>query len=740
MKMTGNNVSSFELLDDRIKRYVTNRLGWGSLTSIQEQSIPVIKEGNDTLVISPTASGKTEAVLLPIFDDIIHNDLEPLSVIYVSPLKALINDMHDRIGQWCEYFNFSVMKWHGDVNASKKRSFLKNPTDFLLITPESLEVIFMNKSKEEKRKIFKNLKYIIVDEIHYFVESDRGTQLNSLLNRISNYTNNSVVRVGLSATVGNPEKVLDWLKSSQKAEIVKDIAKRPVTFKVRCGLDTNICDILKNYANDKVLIFVHSRKDAERYYKILKKELKLRNIYVHHSSIDKEGREESEYKFKQESGFMISTSTLELGIDIGDIDIVAQISPPTNVSSFLQRIGRSGRRSNNIQKSIIFYRCDQEIFTALSEISLIKEGIIEDIKIPDKPKDIYFHQILSTIFEKRRIKKKDLFYYLKNCYSFSKIDKSEFKNIIKGMEEKEYVDSRSGYLSLGVNFEKKFGKRNFFDFYSVFCPNYEYKVKEGVLTVGTLDSFFVIHFLKEGNPFILGGVPWETIKIDHNRFIVKVKSITRKDADIPRWFTDSGVLDYLITRRIYEILLGNYTEHLKYFDNYSQIKVQEYIEHAQNIGFRKGIIPVEFVSRRNRVYIYTFAGLRVNTLLSTIFSIYHDIENPRNSPYFASFKFKDKLNLNDINNIMLNLDDIFKKQDIYDLINEITEKFVKNKFIHHLPYEDHVELKMELIYNKQDLIRLTKENTAEIIEYSKFKDWECKFYKENGEKLFDNQH
>ena len=152
--MTGSN-SSIELLDNRLKSFLANRLKWKSLNPIQEQAIPIINEKNDTLVISPTASGKTEAVLIPIFNDIISNNHEPLSVIYVSPLKALINDMNDRIEKWCDYFNLEVTKWHGDVPADKKNiKFIKKPTDFLFITPESLEVIFMNKTFEEKRKDF----------------------------------------------------------------------------------------------------------------------------------------------------------------------------------------------------------------------------------------------------------------------------------------------------------------------------------------------------------------------------------------------------------------------------------------------------------------------------------------------------------------------------------------------------------------------------------------------------------
>ena len=720
---TGKNSFALELLDDRLKGFLANRLRWKSLNSIQEEAIPVIKEKNDTLVISPTASGKTEAVLIPIFDDIIRNNLEPVSVIYVSPLKALINDMNDRIEKWCDYFNIEVTKWHGDVPRTKKSAFIKNPTDILLITPESLEVIFMNKSFHEKEKIFKNIKYIIVDEIHYFVESDRGTQLNSLLNRITKYDGS--IMVGLSATVGNPKTVSKWLKPNNPAVIVEEPSNRPIQYKVFCGSEIEICKVLSKYVDKKILIFVHSRKDAERYYNLLRKTLKIRNIYIHHSSLDRDRREDSEEKFKNlKDGFMISTSTLELGIDVGNIDIVVQIRPPHNVSSFLQRVGRSRRRYKN-QRSIIFYKNDPEIFITLAEISLIMDNHIEDIKIPKKPKDIYFHQILSSIFENGKIKQGKLFNNLKDSYVFSKMTKEDYKSILENMEDREFIQNRDGFLSLGYNFEKKFGKRNFMGFYSVFCPNLEYKVKEGGKNIGTLDAFFVVNYLNTGKQFILGGVPWKILDIDYKRFIIKVQKDRSKQVDVPDWISEGGVIDSLISRRIYEILLGNYDENLiKSFDKFSKKIIEEYIEHAKNVGFKKGIIPVEFDSKENRYYIYTFGGMRVNALLSTIFSLEYDIHSPKDTTYYSSFKFKGQASFDNIVKVINNVEEILNDPDINGLIDEKTQKFVKNKFINFLPHEDKVKLKMELLYNTEDLIRIIKNNSIKLmIGFTKFKHW-----------------
>lgn len=719
--MTGNTTDAFTLLNPRLKGFLGKRLKWKKLNPIQEKAIPVILDKKDTLVLAPTASGKTEAVLIPIFNEIISDNLEPLSVIYVSPLKALINDMYDRIEDWSDYFSLTATKWHGDVPGSKKSAFIKNPTDFLLITPESLEVILMNKSMEDKKNIFNNLRYIIVDEIHYFAESDRGTQLNSLLNRINLYVDNPVIKVGLSATVGNPELVSRWLKPDEPAEIVSSSVSRSFQYKVLNGSEIEICKVLKKYVGKKILIFVRSRKDAELYYNLLKRELNIKNIYVHHSSIDKDRREESEDKFKNlKDGFMISTSTLELGIDVGNIDIVVQIRPPNNVSSFLQRIGRSGRRSKN-QRSIIFYEDLVDILIALAEISLITDGHIEDIKIPEKPKDIYFHQILSSIFEHGKISKKELFHNLIDSYAFSKISKSEYIEILENMKEREFINENDGFLSLGYNFEKKFGKRNFLDFYAVFCPNFEYDIKEGGKNIGTLDSFFAIS-LKKGDKFILGGIPWKIMDIDYKRFVIKVNKDLSKKGEIPKWDADSGVIDYLISRRVYEILLNNFDRNLlRTFDDLSIELIEDYIQHAKYVGFKKDIIPVEIDLKSGKIYIFTFAGHKANALLSSIFNLEYEIYSVKDTAFYSSFKVKGNITFENISETINNVENTLSNPDIYSIIDEKTNKFVKNKFINFLPYDDNVKLKMELLYNSEDLINLVRENSVELVESTKFK-------------------
>lgn len=712
----------FQSLDGRIRNFITGRLKWVDLMPIQKNAIQTIKDGKDLLIISPTASGKTEAVFIPLFDNILKNNLDPLSILYVLPLKALINDIYGRMERWCEALNLTITRWHGDVNPSKKEKFIKEPTDILLITPESLESFLINKSTDAKQNIFKNLKYIVIDEIHYFAASDRGIQLNSLLNRLKRYTRDDVQRIGLSATVGNPKTVLRWLTDKEDARIIEDKNRISPEYKVIYREDPLIIETLKRYPDKKILFFVHSRKDAEKYHDMIKKDLISKNVFIHHSSIDKKIKEESEENFKRaKNGVMICTSTLELGIDIGDIDIILQNNPPLQVSSFVQRVGRSGRRRNP-PRSIIFCGDEKDVFVTLAEICLADEERLEEIKIPEKPKDIYFHQILSSIFEYGKIKKGDLFYLLHNSFVFSNIDKEEYKLLIADMIKKGFLEEYGGYLSFGPNFEKEFGKRNFIGFYSVFPSSYDFVVKEGLKDIGRIDAFFVINYLKNGSDFLLSGKNWKILEINYNKFEIKVKNTDGGEA--PRWYGTGGIMDYLVTREVYNILINNFDRNnLRYLDDASKIIIGRFQEEASRAGFEDRVIPIEFDDNERRVFIYTFGGLRVNALLSSIFKVYSGVYSIYDSPYFASFKFKDGFGIEDIKDITRNIEDIIKDEDLKMKIFERANKFVKNKFIRYLPKEDQITLKSMLLFDKCGLIDILQGNSIKLVASTSFKAW-----------------
>lgn len=708
------------LLNDRLTHFLSNKLKWTDLNEIQKKAIPEIIGSNDTLVIAPTASGKTEAVLIPIFSQLLDNNPEPMSVLYISPLKALINDMYDRIDLWGSYFNFTTTKWHGDVSKAAKNSFLNNPTDFLLITPESLEVIFMNKSKGEKEKIFKNIKYVIIDEIHYFAESDRGIQLNSLLNRISEYTLERPIKVGLSATVGNPEDVSKWINFEHPAKIIKTEGIRKFKYKLWSADIGETLKRFKKYEGKKVLIFVNSRASAEKYFQLMEN-MGFQNIFLHHSSIGKYDREEYERKFKECSfGFMISTSTLELGIDIGNIDMVIQIDPPNNMSSLLQRVGRSGRRSK-VQRSIIISN-DFDVFVSLAEIILIGEDLIENIKIPTNAKDIFFHQILSSIFEVGKLDYNKLYDNLTSCYVFSDISKDDYYSLLSDMREKDFIEKSQNFISLGYNFEKEFGKYNFSEFYGVFLPNIEYSVREGHKEIGTVDVSFAV-ILRKDSSFVLGGKLWMVESIDPAKFRIQVKRSKIKSS-IPNWGGFGPSLSYLISRKVYDVLLGNFNHDLLYTADKNFIKyLEKGLSKAKECNFIEGVIPIEFDSESNQINIFTFAGKNANNLLVLIFQFYYEVFNIEVTNFYVSFKVKDGLSFNDVENIIYDIENIIKSDTFNVSIAPFLENYQKNKFVDYLPLEDEVDIKLNSVFDYKNLIDLIANNSLIEVYDVNFDKW-----------------
>ncbi|SDA57103.1 ATP-dependent helicase Lhr and Lhr-like helicase [Methanobrevibacter millerae] len=708
-------------LDSRLLYFLSERLGWKDLNSIQNKAIPSVLDKNDTLILAPTASGKTEAALIPIFNDILSKGHEPLSVLYVSPLKALINDMYNRIERWADYFDLTVTKWHGDVSKTEKDKFIRDPSDFLCITPESLEVILMNKNDNDKENIFSNIKFILIDEIHYFADSDRGIQLNSLLNRIKKYTSEDIVTVGLSATVGNPNLIAEWINPDNPANIVRDTSGRELKYKVLPYNEFNIDTPLKRFIGRKVLIFVNSRATAELVFRILKKKLKLSNIYIHHGSINKDTREENERKFKNDAGgFMVSTSTLELGIDIGDIDVVVHLNPPSTVSSFSQRVGRSGRRSR-VQRTIILSQ-GINLIVSLAELILHHENKVEEISISTHSKDIFFHQLLSSTFEKGKAHAKELYGELKGCYAFSDIDYQDCKNMLKFMEEQEFVDINQGYISLGYNFEKVFGKRNYLEFFAVFYPSQEYKIFQGKSEVGSLDVSFATT-LKVGDEFVLAGKLWSVTSIDHNRYKVNViHSINGKNI-IPSWFSDGPPLPYLISRKVYDILLGNFDKrYLNDFKGGTGDYIKNTISKASDYGFSEGVIPVNIDSKSHEVTIFTFAGHKANNLLMKLFNLYHDTYHEMVTGFFISFKVRgNEINESDIENLIYNVSTILNEDNIELLIDQVSQDFKKNKFINYLSPADRADLKMNLFFDSEGLLDLCENNMVYFISNSIFK-------------------
>ena len=341
-------MSAFARFPPRLQEAIVSRLGWTSLRPVQDLAGEAILDGKNAVVLAPTAGGKTEASMFPALANLIENEPEGVGVIYVAPIKALLNNQEDRLGTYAEMVGLRRFVWHGDVPENERNKFKKDPAQILMTTPESLEVMLVS-PKFPVARVFKDLRMIVIDEVHAMAGTDRGAHLMSVLERLATFTTNDIQRVGLSATVGNPEYILSWLKGTSKRDgVVVNPPKEPAKRDLHVGLFETTLDLAGEASarafGKKSLFFCQSRALTESVAERMRG--RGTDVFVHHSSVSLEERRAAEERFHGgTNACIVCTSTLELGIDVGDLDLVFQANAPTTVSSFLQRMGRTGRRS-----------------------------------------------------------------------------------------------------------------------------------------------------------------------------------------------------------------------------------------------------------------------------------------------------------------------------------------------------------------------------------------------------------
>jgi ATP-dependent Lhr-like helicase len=512
--------SVFSNLHESLQQVLAQRLEWTELREVQERTYQAVSTGSDVLVIAPTAGGKSEAALIPVMDDILKNGRNGVTCLYISPLKALINDQEERFRTFCIPTSLSVMKWHGDVAKGDRSWKDGEPPHFLMITPESLEVLLQEKKLSSD---LRQVRTIIIDELHAFVESERGVHLKVLLDRMDRVTKRQVQRIGLSATAGNPGEVLAWLCDSRhKAELVMISSppkEKQFLFIVEAEEKDRINALVRVVEGKKALVFVNSRSSAEKLMKATAG--RIPNLHIHHSSISAATKKTSEEAFSsRDSACIICTSTLELGIDIGDLDVVVQVGPPNSVSSFLQRMGRSGRRGKSAYVAWILRNpCELLCSLAIIECAIRKE--VENLNPPKKPYNVLLQQIFLDVYHYSRVSRKKLTASLLSQPVFREMGQSILDEVITHLIAASYLTTDGEMLMLGTEAERVFGRSNWKDLYSVISGGGEYRAvtPEGEV-VGKLDARFVNS--RNAEEISLGGRSWSMVKCDEGHNIVVV--------------------------------------------------------------------------------------------------------------------------------------------------------------------------------------------------------------------------
>ncbi|MFK8399972.1 DEAD/DEAH box helicase [Pseudomonas sp. BGr12] len=554
--------AGFDLLDPAIQRWVW-REGWTSLRDAQERAIPALLNADrDVIIAASTAAGKTEAAFLPILTNLLKHDDPAGSVIYVSPLKALINDQWGRLETLCEELDIPVVAWHGDISASRKHRFVKSPRGILLITPESLEAMFVNRGSG-LAGVFANLRYLVVDELHAFIGSERGKQLQSLLHRIELVVERTVPRVGLSATLGDmklasaflrprKEQGVEIIESKSSGQVLKvqvrgyvdlpneqdasssGTSKQEADSDAEEAIAAHLYQVLRGSNN---LVFPNSRQKVERYADRLRRLCESDGVpnefWPHHGNLSKDVREETEQALKagNRPATAVCTTTLELGIDIGSIRTVGQIGSPPSVASLRQRLGRSGRRQG--ESAILRGYCEERSLSDDSSLSdRLRQGLVQSIAMIRLLMDGWFEpprvqgchystlvqQVLSIIAQRGGAAAGELWRSLVATGPFSTVAQSDFLMLLRAMGEHDLVvQEASGLLLPGESGERFI---NHYDFYSAFVSDEEFRL---ICDGKALGSLPVSSPLSVDQRIIFAGRRWQVAGVDESAKVVVVK-------------------------------------------------------------------------------------------------------------------------------------------------------------------------------------------------------------------------
>ena len=614
------NQSAFFQLSSRLQHGISQVLGWDSLRPVQELTIHSVLNGENCVVLAPTAGGKTEAAFFPILDMIYTHKLAPVSALYISPIRALLNNQEPRLIKLASLVGATAFKWHGDVMQSDRQRFLRDPAHILMTTPESLEVMQIS-PRIDTAALFARLRFVVVDEIHHFAADDRGAHLVAILERLAQYTDQDIQRIGLSATVGNPEVILDWLKgSSQRALGVIDPPREPASRLIRIDtyqdedeLAVKVAPLVKGR---KTLFFVEGRKLAEGVKQAIDKVTAI--TYVHHSSIGRELREEAEqaFTFGHDSQCIVCTSTMELGIDVGDLDAILQQDAPSTVSSFLQRMGRTGRRFGTRAEMNFFCRDEMALLRATALVNLARGGWIEPIRPANFAIQVLAHQILAQALQFYGVRRDNLWKVAQAAKCFSEITRQDYDLLLDHLVSTDILNRADGLHVFGKTGEKRFGRQNFLTLYSVFETPEEIKVLTADRRViGTLQTWFVQ--LTSGNGemvFILAGEAWLTKHIDLE--VGEMIVAPAPHGAIPRWNSGGA----LIGREVAEAMRSCLASEETYpFLTQKAQKLLDKMRHEWSKIVTKDNIPLRQHGREWELY--TFAGDRINILLGQALEI-----------------------------------------------------------------------------------------------------------------------
>lgn len=552
-------MSSFNSLSNEVRKILEEK-GFDSATPAQNKAIPKVKNNRNLLLISPTGSGKTEAASLPVFESI-NTEKEGIKALYVTPLRALNRDIVSRLQWWGNKLGIDVQVRHGDTTSYQRRQQAKKPPDFLVLTPETLQAILPG---SKMKKHLSSVNHVIVDEVHDLADSKRGIQLSLALERLRKLSN-GFQRIGLSATVGNQKEVSKLLVGDRGCEIIRTKSGKETTYNIESPQNNkNIEEIKKKTMlnqkraseisrmmhlikkHDSTLIFVNTREVAET----LSSRFNLLNfeIGVHHGSLSKQSRIKAENNFKKgKIPALICTSSMELGIDIGEVDLVIQYNSPRQVFRLVQRVGRSGHTLKESSKGILVCSHPDDITESSIIVKKAYKNELENIKIRKKPFDVLSNQIAGLALDEKSISEEKIFEIIKRSYSFSKISKKELKEVIQQMSDNKLIYYEEDAEEIGrTNRTWQYYYNNL----SMIPDEKNYEVTD--ITTGSslasLDESFVASFAEPGTVFIAQGKMWKILSIEDEE--IRVEKVKDPQGTVPSWVGEEIPVSYEVAQKV----------------------------------------------------------------------------------------------------------------------------------------------------------------------------------------------
>jgi len=550
--------TGFDALHAVVQHHVVNTLGWPELRPLQEQAIGPVLAGYDALLLAPTAGGKTEAAMFPLLTRMASEQWQGLSVLYVCPLKALLNNLEPRLTAYASWLGRRAMVRHGDTGQSERRRQALDRPDVLLTTPESLESMLVSRLLDPNI-VFADVRAVVVDEVHAFAGDDRGWHLLAVLERLTALTGRPLQRVGLSATVGNAEDLLGWLQGSNRdagspAHVVApDVAGTvdPELTLDYVGITDNAATVISAlHQGEKRLVFADSRRTVEGLAEGLRD--RQTETFVSHSSLSVSERRRAEQAFAEARDCVIvSTSTLELGIDVGDLDRVIQVGAPSTVASMLQRLGRTGRRPGTSRNMLFLEASDGDFIRAAGLLLLWSEGFVEPVVAPPAPRHILAQQLLGITLQHRQVGAGRWVDELGGLELGAAGDASVVEDWLL---ETGHLDQDSGMLFIGPETERRYGATHFRDLMAVFTADPEIQVFHGREQVGSVDPMLLMRKVAEPRLLTLGGRPWHVTYIDWKRRKAYVEGARKGEA--PRWMSMPQAQSWALADAIRRVLLG----------------------------------------------------------------------------------------------------------------------------------------------------------------------------------------